>query len=134
MLATGLIQYAPGKTALEFAEENLFRPMGFRNYEWMHQDRSGVDNGGYGLRLRPIDMQKFGLLYLNGGMWRERRLISEQWVKESFVPWNRTAPDLRQPNYGWFWWSYDAGRGWTALLANAGKASVSPCFPGRRSS
>jgi CubicO group peptidase (beta-lactamase class C family) len=73
VLATGLIQYAAGRTALEFAEDNLFKPMAFRNYEWMHQDRSGVDNGGYGLRLRPIDMQKFGLRYLNDGAWREQR-------------------------------------------------------------
>jgi CubicO group peptidase (beta-lactamase class C family) len=40
-LAASLIQYAPQKSALEFVEEALFRPMGFRNYEWMHQDSSG---------------------------------------------------------------------------------------------
>jgi CubicO group peptidase (beta-lactamase class C family) len=55
-----------------------------RNYEWMHQDPSGIDNGGYGLRLRPIDMQKFGVLYLNGGVWRGEPLISRSWVERSF--------------------------------------------------
>ena len=129
MLATGLIQYATGKSALEFAEESLFRPMAFRNYEWMHQDPSGMDNGGYGLRLRPIDMQKFGLLYMNGGLWRGQRLISEQWVKQSFQPWNRSAPEMRQPNYGWFWWAYDGGRGWTALMANGWKGQRIAIFP-----
>jgi len=132
VLATGLIQYAAGRTALEFAEDNLFKPMAFRNYEWMHQDRSGVDNGGYGLRLRPIDMQKFGLLYLNDGVWREQRLISEKWVKLSFSPWNRSAPELRQPDYGWFWWKYDGGPGWTALLANGWKGQRIAVFPRQR--
>ncbi len=78
-LAVGLVQYATGKTALEFAEDRLFGPMGLRNYEWMHQDPSGIDLGGFGLRLRPIDMQKFGVLYLNGGVWRGNALISRSW-------------------------------------------------------
>jgi CubicO group peptidase (beta-lactamase class C family) len=129
MLATGLIQYATKKTALEFAEQRLFKPMDFANYEWMHQDPAGVDNGGYGLRLRPVDMQKFGLLYLNRGVWRERRLISERWVETSFTPWNRTAWDLRRPDYGWFWWTIDGGAGWRALMANGWKGQRIAIFP-----
>jgi CubicO group peptidase (beta-lactamase class C family) len=129
MLATGLIQYAAGKTALEFAEDHLFKPMEFRNHEWMHQDPSGVDNGGYGLRLRPIDMQKFGILYMNGGLWRGQSLISGSWVKESFRPWNRSARDLPQPNYGWFWWTYDGARGWNGLVASGWKGQRIAVFP-----
>ncbi len=104
-LAVGLVQYATGKTALEFAEDRLFGPMGLRNYEWMHQDPSGIDLGGFG--LRPIDMQKFGVLYLNGGVWRGNALISRSWVDRSFSPWNRSRADARDPDYGWFWWTYE---------------------------
>ena len=132
MLATGLVQYATGKTALEFAELRLFKPMEFANYEWMHQDPSGVDNGGYGLRLRPIDMQKFGLLYLNRGAWRGKALISERWVRTSFSPWNRTGWDLRYPDYGWFWWTYDAGPGWLGLYANGWKGQRIAIFPDQK--
>jgi CubicO group peptidase (beta-lactamase class C family) len=117
MLAIGLIQYTTGKTALEFAEESLFRPMRFRNYEWMHQDRSGLDLGGFGLRLRPIDMQKFGVLYLKGGMWRGASLISRGWVERSFSPWIRSRAEARDPDYGWFWWTYDGRSGWNAHVA-----------------
>ena len=129
MLATGAIQYATGMTTFDFAEANLFKPMGFRNDEWMHQDPSGVDNGGYGLRLRPIDMQKFGLLYLHDGVWNGRQLLSTAWVRQSFSPWNRSAAGLRNPDYGWFWWAYDAGGGWTALLANGWKGQRIGVFP-----
>ncbi len=116
-LAAGALQYATGRSALEFAEEALFRPLGFRNYEWMHQDASGLDNGGYGLRLRPIDMQKLGLLYLRGGEWNGARVISKEWIARSFTPWNRSRPDEREPDYGWFWWTYRFGPGWTAHVA-----------------
>ena len=128
-LATGVLQYATGKTVLEFAEETLFGPMGFRNEEWLHQDASGLDNGGYGLRLRPIDMQKLGLLYLHHGAWNGRQLISADWVTRSFEPWNRSRPDAAQPDYGWFWWAYDFGPGWSAHVANGWKGQRIAVFP-----
>lgn len=130
MLATGLIQYASGKTAFDFAQEHLFGPMEFRNQEWMHQDRSGVDNGGYGIRLRPIDMQKFGLLYLNRGVWRGNVLISEEWVRRSFTPWNNSGRGSRRPDYGWFWWTHYVGaRDWSALVANGWKGQRIAVLP-----
>jgi len=132
MLATGLIQYATGKTALEFAEEHLFKPMGFRNYEWMHQDPAGIDNGGYGLRLRPIDMQRFGVLYLNGGMWRGNLLISRSWAERSFSPWIRSQADAREPNYGWFWWTYNGRSGWRAHVAVGWKGQRIAVLPHQR--
>ena len=128
-LATGLLDVATGKTVLDFAEEALFGPMGFRNEEWLHQDASGLDNGGYGLRLRPIDMQKLGLLYLHHGVWNGRALLSADWVAESFTPWNKSHPDAAQPDYGWFWWAQDFGPGWSAHVANGWKGQRIAVFP-----
>ncbi len=116
-LAVAALAWATKKSALAFAEETLFSALGFRNYEWMHQDASGLDNGGYGLRLRPIDMQKLGLLYLHEGNWHGRQVISKAWVARSFQPWNRSKPDLAQPDYGSFWWARDYGDGWQAHVA-----------------
>jgi CubicO group peptidase (beta-lactamase class C family) len=120
MLAVGALQYASGRRALEFAEDALFRPMGFRNYEWMHQDAAGLDNGGYGLRLRPVDMHKLGLLYLRRGLWNGKRLVSAEWIERSFTPWNRSRPD-HDPDYGWYWWTEHYAPGWTAHLAKGWK-------------
>jgi CubicO group peptidase (beta-lactamase class C family) len=132
MLATGVIQYATGTSALEFAETTLFKPMGFRNYEWMHQDRSGFDLGGFGLRLRPIDMQKFGVLYLNGGTWQGVPIISRDWIGRSFAPWNRSRPASREPDYGWFWWTLTGRSGWLAHLANGWKGQRIAVLPRER--
>ena len=132
LLATGLVQYAAGETALELAEEALFGPMGFRNYEWMHQDPSGFDLGGFGLRLRPIDMQKFGVLYLNRGRWRGHSLISREWVERSFIPWNRSRPNARDPDYGWFWWAYSRRSGGSTHAAVGWKGQRIAVLPGER--
>ena len=106
-LASGALSYASGKSAFDFAREYLFEPLDFQNAEWMHQDGTGIDMGGYGLRLRPIDMQKWGVLFLNNGLWEGKRIISEGWVSKAATP--TIAAGSREPNYGWFWWRQNYG-------------------------
>jgi CubicO group peptidase (beta-lactamase class C family) len=129
LVAIGILSYATKETALEFAEETLFRPLGFRNYEWMHEDAAGMDNGAYGLRLRPIDMQKLGVLFLHGGVWGSKQLVSRSWVEQSFTPWIRSGPRAREPNYGDYWWSTPFGPKWRAHVANGWKGQRIAVFP-----
>jgi CubicO group peptidase (beta-lactamase class C family) len=128
-LATGMIEYATQESALEFAQERLFGPLGFRNADWMHQDPAGTDNGAYGLRLRPIDMQKFGILYLRGGKWNGQQIVSKAWVDLSFRPWIRSKPSISQPDYGWYWWSDNFGSRGAAHVANGWKGQRIAILP-----
>ncbi len=121
VIATTLLTSATHEHVLRFAEENLFGPLGFANYEWMHEDPSGIANGGYGLRLRPIDMQKFGVLYLNGGVWNGRQVMPRSWVERSFTPWMHSTAKAHAPDYGWYWWAESFGAGWDAHLASGWK-------------
>ena len=106
-LASGALSYASGKSAFDFAREHLFEPLGFQNAEWMHQDGTGIDMGGYGLRLRPIDMQKWGVLFLNNGLWEGKRLLSKGWISKTASP--SIAAGSKEPNYGLFWWRENYG-------------------------
>lgn len=130
MLAAGVLQHAAGMSALEFATRHLFTPLGFCNFEWQHQDARGQDNGGYGLRLRPIDMQKFGVLLLRRGKWNDKRLLSEAAVERAFTPWQKSRADLVGPDYGDFWWTIDYGKGWRAHSANGWKGQRIDVIPG----
>ncbi len=129
MIATGIVQHATGMSLFDFAQQTLFGPMGFRNAEWMHQDPSGYDNGSYGLRLRPVDMQKFGILFLAKGCWEGRQLLSRAWVKTSFTSWINSHPGLREPNYGWYWWNGRFAPGWVAHTARGWKGQRISIFP-----
>jgi len=129
LLATGILSYAVHSTALEFAEKTLFLPMDFRNYEWMHEDPSGIDNGAYGLRLRPVDMQKFGVLFLHHGAWEGRQLLSQAWVDRSFSPWIKSSPRLADPNYGWYWWTSSFAPHWLAHAAHGWKGQRIAVIP-----
>ena len=124
ILATGMVELAANQTAFDFAKTNLFDPLGFKNEEWMGEDAAGIDNGAYGLRLRPIDMQKFGVLYLRHGNWNGTQVISDAWTRTSFTPWIRSNGTPRNtaagPNYGSYWWQQNFA-GLTTHVANGWK-------------
>ncbi len=103
-IAIGLVTAASGKTSWEFAKENLFDPMGFVNTEWTHRDADGLDLGAYGLRLRPIDMQKFGILYLDKGVFDGKKLLSKEWSALVNKPVIKSDPNIAKPNYGYYFW------------------------------
>ena len=93
----------------------------------MHEDASGIDNGAYGLRLRPVDMQKFGILYLNEGRWDGRQLISSDWVRRSFSPW--IASQGKEIDYGWHWWNNVWSPAWISHGAVGWKGQRIEVFP-----
>jgi CubicO group peptidase (beta-lactamase class C family) len=103
-VAGGIVEYGTRKSLFDFGKNALFGPMGFSNEEWMHEDPAGFDNPAYGLRLRPVDMQKFGMLYLNHGCWKGQQILSEEWISTSFSPWIKSNPARSEANYGWYWW------------------------------
>jgi hypothetical protein len=66
-------------------------------------------------------MQKFGVLYLQRGMWEGKQLLPTGWVEASFTPWIRSKPHNARPDYGWFWWTVSYGKAWTAHEARGWK-------------
>lgn len=117
-LAIGSVAAASGKPSWEFAREHLLDPMGFINVEWMHPDQSGLDLGAYGLRMRPIDMQKFGILYLDKGVFDGKRLLSKEWIDLVFEPVIKSAPNEARPNYGYYFWHPYFYNDATSLMAS----------------
>ena len=63
---------------------DLLRPilmdtMQFKEFAWSVCPQ-GYAMGATGLYLRTEDMVKLGILYLNGGMWKDTRVVSQEWV------------------------------------------------------
>lgn len=81
LLAT-ILRHASGQAVAEFAEQQLFQPLGIENYHW-ETDPQGTHTGGFGLRLKPMDMLQFGLLYLNEGSCEGHQLIQAEAVRHS---------------------------------------------------
>ncbi len=101
-LLAGVLQRSTGKWLTDFAREELFEPLGIRQFEWLKMRANGDVAAAYGLRLRPRDMAKIGELVLAKGMWNGRRIVSEAWIAESTRPRTDVAHPLR---YGYHWWT-----------------------------
>lgn len=82
VLLGGIIKNSSDLYADKFAEKYLFGPLGISDYRWgRHPD--GTINTQGGLSLRPRDMAKIGYLFLKGGRWQGRQIVSRTWVAES---------------------------------------------------
>ncbi|KRE93105.1 serine hydrolase [Paenibacillus sp. Soil766] len=102
-LLSAILVQATGMSVARFAEIHLFEPLGIETYAW-EQDPQGIHTGGFGLSLRPMDMLKFGQLYLQRGKWGNTQLISQELVTLSTKPAIHVeAP--RRGSYGWHWWT-----------------------------
>lgn len=98
-----LIQRGAGRPADEYAKDHLFEPLGINDFEW-ERLRSGLADTDGGLHLRPRDMAKIGQLYLQKGIWNGKRIVSEDWVREST---RVHMVNVRSPGYGFQWWCGD---------------------------
>jgi CubicO group peptidase (beta-lactamase class C family) len=113
-ICLGQILYkASGMRADKFAERFLFEPLGITDYYWGKLPDEIVQTGG-GLYLRPRDMAKIGQLFLAGGRWDGKQIVSEAWVKEStenHVQAGLIRAAANGTGYGYQWWlsSFKAG-------------------------
>ena len=115
-----IISLKSNRNLLQFAEENLFQPLGITQYEWQRLSGNYYFASG-GLSLRPRDMAKIGFLFLNDGKWNSNQIISQDWINASKQ--NYINPDMGFANgYGYQWWlnSVESGGNTIEYLFAAG--------------
>jgi CubicO group peptidase (beta-lactamase class C family) len=95
-----LLERASKQRLVDFARTSLFEPLGIRQLRWQFQPLGTAMTGG-GLLLRSRDLAKLGQLYLNGGTWDGRRVVSAGWVTRSISPHANAREDT---DYGYLWW------------------------------
>ena len=86
---------------LQFPRTALFDRIGMRN-TLVSPDRFGDFILSSQVYTNARDLARFGLLYLQGGMWGGERLISKEWI--SFVRTPAPATAGRGNEYGGHWW------------------------------
>jgi len=95
----------------KYAEQYLFAPLGIKKYEWMHMIND-MPAAAWGLRLRTRDLAKFGILYMNDGVWNNNQVIDKDWVQQSIgsvVPRISNQKNTN-PGYGFMLWTYNINK------------------------
>ena len=88
----------------QFSKEKLFDPIENTNYRWAFTPQRVPSTAG-NFRTTARGFADFGQLYLNGGTWKGKRVISKEWVAKSLTKQIETSSGSR--DYGYLWWIKD---------------------------
>jgi len=105
-LLSAIVQETTGVSALAFAEEHLFGPLGISDVEWPSNPQ-GITIGWSDLYMTPRDMAKIGYLYLNEGRWDGEQVVPAAWVKASTR--KQVSAGTLEDGYGYQWWVAEDG-------------------------
>ena len=141
-ILAGIIENATGEKCIDFANNNLFIPLGIprhvihgesskedqfdflmnkkpRMNEW-YSDPKDTVTAGWGLCLSAKDMAKLGELVLNDGNYEGKRIISEEYLKDMLTPHLKLGERFGNMNYGYLWYKPYDDREVYAAIGDAG--------------
>jgi CubicO group peptidase (beta-lactamase class C family) len=97
-----LLARVAGRTLDDLFRDLIADPLGFRQHSFLVTPLGDVYFGG-GHRVVARDFLKLPQVYLNGGTWNGRRIMSREWVERSMASRFRLGPR----GYGYLWWVKD---------------------------
>lgn len=104
-----ILRNATGMNIDEFSRQFLFGPLGVDSVNWYQYDNGVFETEG-SMYITPRDMLKFGVTYLNNGVWNDTRILSQDWIKKSSEIYNNNKgikipiEDSGKNGYGYLWW------------------------------
>ncbi len=95
-----VIERVTGMELGKYLEEKVWQPMGMEfPATWSLDDKRHRSAKSYsGLNTTARDLAKIGQLYLNGGSWYGKQIVSEEWVRQS------VTPDMTNDGYQFQWY------------------------------
>lgn len=86
------IKHFTGLPVYKVFDALIAEPMNFSSYHWnLMPNHEGYLGGG--VYLRPRDILKLGQLFLDGGLWKGKRILDAKWAKKSITPHVPITPE-----------------------------------------
>lgn len=106
-----IVERAVGRDFQDFAQDELFTPLGIDRDHWFWmRDAAGWTEGYAQLHMRPVDAVRIGQFWLQGMSWQGRQL-----VEPGFVAYATVGTEAN-PGFGYQFWLNHAPRHVTAGL------------------
>ncbi len=141
-ILSGIIEKATGEKCIDFANKNLFLPLGIpehtlhgtsdkedqfnffmnkgpRKNEW-YADPQDTVTAGWGLCATGRDLAKIGDMVLNGGVYGGKQVVSGEWIQEMTSPHIKLDKRFGNMNYGYLWYQPYDNREIYAAIGDSG--------------
>ena len=141
-ILSGIIEKATGEKCIDFANKNLFLPLGIpehtlhgtsdkedqfnffmnkgpRKNEW-YSDPQDTVTAGWGLCATGRDLAKIGDMVLNGGVYGGKQVVSGEWLQEMTSPHIKLDKHFGNMNYGYLWYQPYDNREIYAAIGDSG--------------
>jgi CubicO group peptidase (beta-lactamase class C family) len=102
-MLSACIREKTGRDMFDILCERIFYPMGITEIFW-EKCPKGITKGGWGLYMKIEDLMKFATLFLTGGEYDGKRLISAEWLNEMTKKQIETPAASNQYGYGFQVW------------------------------
>jgi CubicO group peptidase (beta-lactamase class C family) len=105
-LLGNLVQRAVGEPLPQYANEQLFTPLGITSVAWELLEPDMV-NAGSGIQLTARDLLRIGQLVLQRGKSGATQLVPASWIDDATSPkfnWRDTYGAQTSTSYGYLWW------------------------------
>lgn len=107
-----------------WAQRRFYGPLGITNFKWQSQPGGLLPEGAARMYLRPRDMLKVGITYLQKGIWDGQQVVPQSWVEKCFTV--QATPDAG--DYSHFFWHRTVG-GVSYLSADGDGGNFINIFP-----
>lgn len=101
-----IVEQATGRTLSQYASEKLWDPLGaVHDAQWSMDHAGGIEKAYCCFYSNAHDFARIGFLYLHGGVFKGRRVVSQAYVQQSLTPVG--IPDKHghaTDYYGFQWW------------------------------
>jgi CubicO group peptidase (beta-lactamase class C family) len=136
-----ILERTTGMPVTSYLQTRIWDPLGMEfDGSWStDSEASDFEKMETGVNARAIDFAKFGLLFLNGGLWQGEQVIPESWVEESTQPllpdnyadyyndWIKAMPG--RGYYKYMWWGMAREDGFYDFTAEGDKGQFIYIFP-----
>jgi CubicO group peptidase (beta-lactamase class C family) len=100
-----IIQQTTGMSVSEFAGRYLWQPIGAEHdAKWSLDENDGIEKAYCCIYSNARDFARLGKLYMNGGLWGDVRVVSEQYVRNAITPAELDYHRRPFVKYGYQWW------------------------------
>ena len=98
-----LLAAVAGQNLHQIAQSRLGEPLQIDIPAW-NTDPQGRYVGGNDMRISPLGMLKFGEMYRNSGTYKGTRILSKNWIDQSWDVYGNSSETFHGYGFGWFIW------------------------------